>query len=79
MLVVGSTANIVASGLLEKHGHNPIKFGTWFKLGAIVGLLTGLIAWAMLAVLPMPHPASAQREVPPAQTAPTDLPSLGNV
>lgn len=77
--VVGSTANIVASGLLEKHGHNPIKFGTWFKLGAIVGLVTGLIAWAMLAILPMPHPASAEREAPPAQTAPTELPSLGNV
>lgn len=77
--VVGSTANIVASGLLEKHGHNPIKFGTWFKLGAIVGVVTGLIAWAMLAVLPMPHPASAEREAPPAQTAPTELPSLGNV
>jgi len=77
--VVGSTANIVASGLLEKHGHSPIKFGTWFKLGAIVGLVTGLIAWAMLAILPLPHPASAEREAPPAQTAPTELPSLGNV
>lgn len=77
--VVGSTANIVASGLLEKHGHSPIKFGTWFKLGAIVGLVTGLIAWAMLAILPMPHPASAEREAPPAQTLPTELPSLGNV
>ena len=75
--VVGSTANIVASGLLEKHGHHPIRFGTWFRLGALVGLVTALIAWAMLTFLPSPRPASA--EPAPAEqqaTEPAELPSL---
>jgi len=53
---VGSTANIVALGLLEKRGHVHIAFLEWLKIGAIIGLVTGLIAWAMLAVMPMPHP-----------------------
>ena len=78
--VVGSTANIVASGLLEKHGHHPIRFGTWIRLGAIVGLVTGVIAWVMLLVIPSPRPASAAApsspEPPPAIVAPGDLPSL---
>ena len=73
--VVGSTANIVASGLLEKHGHPPIRFGSWFRLGAVVGLATGLVAWAMLAVLPSPRPAQAGPEPAPVE-APADLPSL---
>ena len=71
--VVGSTANIVASGLLEKHGHHPIRFSTWIRLGAIVGLVTGLIAWVMLLVFPSPRPASAG-EPPPAPAV--ELPSL---
>lgn len=58
--VVGSTANIVASGLLEKHGYHPIKFKDWIKIGALVGLVSGVVAWLMLLVMPAQHPASAQ-------------------
>ena len=80
--VVGSTANIVASGLLEKHGHHPIRFGTWIRLGAIVGLVTAAIAWVMLLLIPSPRPASAtaaeESVPPPAAVAPGDLPSLNN-
>ena len=77
--VVGSTANIVASGLLEKHGHHPIRFGTWIRLGAIVGLVTAVIAWVVLLVIPSPRPASVDTpKPPPAAVAPGDLPSLNN-
>lgn len=72
--VVGSTANIVASGLLEKHGHHPIKFGVWIKLGAIVGLVTALIAWAMLLIFPSPRPASVTDPEPAPVVE--ELPSL---
>jgi Na+/H+ antiporter NhaD/arsenite permease-like protein len=54
---VGSTANIVALGLLEKRGHVHIAFFEWLKIGALIGLITGLIAWGMLSVMPMPRPA----------------------
>ena len=74
--VVGSTANIVASGLLEKHGHVPIAFGQWFRIGAVVGLVTALIAWAWLLVVPTPMPSALAD--PAAEPAPVDLPSLNN-
>ena len=54
--VVGSTANIVASGLLEKHGYHPIKFKDWIKIGALVGFVTGIVAWVMLLVMDPPKP-----------------------
>lgn len=57
--VVGSTANIVASGLLEKHGQHPIKFSDWIKIGAMVGAVTAVVAWVMLLVMPTPKPLDA--------------------
>ena len=56
--VVGSTANIVASGLLEKHGFSPIAFWAWIKVGALVGVVTAAIAWAYLSFVPVPRPDS---------------------
>lgn len=53
---VGSTANIVALGLLEKRGHLHIAFFEWLKIGIIVGLVTCLIAWGMLHIMDMPLP-----------------------
>ena len=75
--VVGSTANIVASGLLEKHGYHPIKFGDWIKIGAFVGVVSGVVAWVMLLFMPVPHTAAdeANAQHPPAQTAPAHPPS----
>ncbi len=60
--VVGSTANIVASGLLEKHGQHPIKFSDWIKIGAMVGLVTAVVAWGMLLVMPTPKPLEQHTE-----------------
>ena len=75
--VVGSTANIVASGLLEKHGHHPIRFADWIKIGALVGLATALVAWLMLTVLPSPRPAGAEPAPAIERTAEgVELPSL---
>jgi Na+/H+ antiporter NhaD/arsenite permease-like protein len=53
---IGSTANIVALGLLEKKGHACVTFLEWLKIGAIIGLLTGVIAWIMLSVMSVPMP-----------------------
>ena len=63
--VVGSTANIVASGLLEKHGYHPIKFKDWIKIGALVGLVSGVVAWLMLLVMPVPSPAATHEATQP--------------
>jgi Na+/H+ antiporter NhaD/arsenite permease-like protein len=53
---VGSTANIIALGFLEKRGHVHIGFREWLKVGTVVGLLTGLVAWGMLMLLPVQQP-----------------------
>ena len=60
--VVGSTANIVASGLLEKRGHAYIPFFEWLKIGLVIGLLTTFIAWGLLSLMPMPQPQNLQPE-----------------
>ncbi|MFH0876941.1 MAG: SLC13 family permease [Candidatus Omnitrophota bacterium] len=51
--LVGSTANIVAIGLLEKEKHIKIKFVEWLRFGFVVGLTTTAIVWLALLVLPM--------------------------
>lgn len=55
---VGSTANIVALGLLEKRSHAHIGFFEWLKIGALVGVVTALLAWGLLLVLPHQRPAA---------------------
>jgi Na+/H+ antiporter NhaD/arsenite permease-like protein len=68
MTVIGSTANIIAIGLLEKRGHGVIRFGYWFKIGFIVSIVAMLVAAGLLLLIdrtigvPMmmpPHPESA--------------------
>jgi Na+/H+ antiporter NhaD/arsenite permease-like protein len=49
--LIGSTANIVALGMLEKHAHTGIGFFQWFKIGALSALFACLIAWGMLTVM----------------------------
>ena len=66
--VVGSTANIVALGLLEKRGHAHIAFLEWLKIGLVIGVLTSFIAWGMLSVLPLPKPLGTS-PAPAAQPA----------
>ncbi|PIS33342.1 MAG: hypothetical protein COT38_05890, partial [Candidatus Omnitrophica bacterium CG08_land_8_20_14_0_20_41_16] len=50
--LVGSTANIVALGILEKEKHIHMNFFRWFWVGLSVGLVTTCIVWAALIFLP---------------------------
>jgi Na+/H+ antiporter NhaD/arsenite permease-like protein len=49
--MIGSTANIVALGLLEKKEGKGISFAEWFKVGFVVGILTMAIALVFLLVV----------------------------
>ncbi len=49
--MIGSTANIVALGMLEKHGGSQISFFQWFKVGLLCTALSGAIAVGALLVL----------------------------
>ncbi|MCM8778942.1 MAG: anion permease, partial [Candidatus Omnitrophica bacterium] len=49
--LVGSTANIVALGLLEKEKEIRIKFLQWLGIGLIVGIVTTALAWYYLAII----------------------------
>lgn len=68
MTVIGSTANIIACGILEKRGFGTVKFGEWFKIGFIVSIVSMLIAtillglqthWFTHPMLPPPAPRAA--------------------
>ncbi|MBO5307748.1 MAG: hypothetical protein IJZ19_10080 [Lentisphaeria bacterium] len=49
--MIGSTANIVALGMLEKHGGSQISFFQWFKIGLICTALSGVLAVSALLIL----------------------------
>jgi len=55
MTLVGSTANVVALGLMEKKIGNSIGFMEWFKIGFVVCVITLAIAQLMI-LLVQPHP-----------------------
>lgn len=59
--MIGSTANIVALGMLEKRYRIQIYFLQWLKVGAVVGLISCLVAWAGIAVLSPYMPTKAER------------------
>jgi len=50
MTVIGSTANIIAVGVLEKRGFGTIKFGYWFKIGFLVSIASMLVATVLLGL-----------------------------
>lgn len=50
--LVGSTANIVALGLLEKEKNIKMTFFRWFWIGLTVGLVTTVVVWIALLTLP---------------------------
>jgi len=50
--LVGSTANIVALGILEKEKNIRMTFFKWFWIGLTVGLITTCLAWVALISLP---------------------------
>ena len=49
--MIGSTANIVALGMLEKHGGSQITFFQWFKIGLLCTVVSGGVAVASLLFL----------------------------
>lgn len=52
MTLIGSTANIVAIGILEKEKHVKVSFTAWLKVGLLVGVTTTLIVWGVLLLMP---------------------------
>lgn len=52
--MIGSTANIVALGMMEKRYRSQIRFLEWLKVGAVVGVVTCAVAWSALVLL-APH------------------------
>lgn len=48
--MIGSTANIVALGMLEKRHRTRILFLEWFRVGLAVGLVASVTAWLGLLV-----------------------------
>lgn len=50
--LVGSTANIVAVGILEKEKNMRLTFFQWFWVGLTVGVITTSIVWLALTFLP---------------------------
>ncbi|MCM8792196.1 MAG: SLC13 family permease [Candidatus Omnitrophica bacterium] len=51
--LIGSTANIVALGILEKERKIKVSFFKWLKIGLIVGLFTTFLVWLALIWLPL--------------------------
>ncbi len=51
--LVGSTANIIALGILEKEKKVRMTFLRWFGIGLTVGLITTVIVWVTLLFVPL--------------------------
>ena len=49
--MIGSTANIVALGMLEKRSHSHVTFFQWLKVGLLSAIVATVIAWAALISL----------------------------
>ena len=49
--MIGSAANIIAAGVLEKRHRHSINFLQWLKVGIVVGFVTCLVAWAALTLM----------------------------
>ncbi len=49
--MIGSTANIVALGMLEKRSHIHVSFFQWFKIGIVTTIVTGGFACLALYAL----------------------------
>jgi len=59
--MIGSTANIVALGMLEKRYRCSIKFFEWLKVGLVVGVVSCIIAWGCLSITSRYMPTLQQR------------------
>jgi Na+/H+ antiporter NhaD/arsenite permease-like protein len=52
MTIIGSTANLIAIGQLEKAKKTSITFWQWFKVGFIVSIITLVFVWMVFLLLP---------------------------
>jgi len=59
--MIGSTANIVVLGMLEKRYRTHVRFFEWLKAGVIIAVFSCLIAWGGIAVLSPYMPTREQR------------------
>lgn len=59
--MIGSTANIVVLGMLEKRYRTHVRFFEWLKAGIIIAVFSCLIAWGGIAVLSPYMPTREQR------------------
>lgn len=66
---IGSTANIVALGMLEKRNSGQIGFFEWLKVGALVGIVTTVVAWGSILLLYKILPERLRPAPPPDDNA----------
>lgn len=65
--MIGSTANIVVLGMVEKRYRTHVHFFEWLKAGAVVAVFSCLIAWGGIAVLSPYMPTKEQRNIEAAE------------
>jgi Na+/H+ antiporter NhaD/arsenite permease-like protein len=61
--MIGSTANIVALGMLEKRYRTHVHFLEWLKVGLVVGAISCLIAWGGVVLLSPYMPTVKERQM----------------
>jgi len=57
--LIGSTANIVALGMMEKRYRKHITFLEWFKFGIVIGMITCVVATLLILLIMPLMPAAA--------------------
>jgi len=57
--LIGSTANIVALGMMEKRYRKHITFLEWFKFGIVIGMITCVVATLLILLIMPLMPATA--------------------
>ncbi len=57
--LIGSTANIVALGMMEKRYRKHISFLEWFKFGIVIGMITCVVATLLILLIMPLMPAAA--------------------
>jgi Na+/H+ antiporter NhaD/arsenite permease-like protein len=51
--MIGSTANIIALGLLEKEQEIRVAFFDWLKIGIVVGIISIIVSYSVMIVVPL--------------------------
>ncbi len=59
--MIGSTANIVSLGMMEKRYRTGVNFFAWFKYGLLVGAVSVLVAWVGIVMMSPYMPSHAER------------------